>query len=1642
MYNGGLTGNDIGDSNQIVYQAIEYGTNPDTTFLHSPDGGRSSGDVTKDHKISRLSKIVTDVGGVALFSGTNQEMADSLSGQLVYRAGAGKMYVRSSEDGSISALAGSHSYIIGGVDTLDATGSTDKTVVLHTWMNNPASADTINSTSPLPYASHQGDSGSPLFVYHNGRYEYIGSATEANGTDYSRFVGAVEYDNAVLNQYNKVVESDASVTELHIGAVTHAGTSVSGDVHTDCFEPGYDASVLTNVTATPYYGKITTGANGAGEELQSFVGVRSEMNTWSSLAGVIDNENWYNYGSDYLNAAYYPSSSDKLSFADLFLTENLVFKSKAAATTVVLDATVDLGISYAHFSGEGACQEYTVKSGGSGNYQFNHAGYVVDKGVSVHLQLTGDADHVYEWRKVGEGDLHIEGSGNNRILLNVGGSGTTYLSRTADGYAAYNVLANTGARVVINDINQIKRDFTFGNNGGVLEMNGNSMEWNNSHGADEAGFTIHALDEQAIISNINTDSATKLTWTQEGAQTFLGSFADDGANSVLQFIYDGKEGSQLTLHSIKTSLTAPGSGMVVNSGTLMLSGTNTVHGEGSASGTNSNRYSHALDWHYADATSNVTVNSGGTFALGSHARLTGDVTVLSGGKFVMHEGVNHAEEFIEGGQRAESTAAISDFYGLKGDVSLADDAVMEVTFSTDTTAKNTYDKNISGAGDVTIDAASAILQLGGDNSFSGAKTLISGGLVGDSVTALGNTTDNKWAVQKDGWIASHEESAEDLLARIDTSSTGTIALSADTATQLELEQYSGLYLGAEAGKTVHYGENGTSEKLQAVDGAWRLGGGGGTLVVNYLLADDNDLLLGASESSTGVVHLANQNNSFTGSISFAGENVILTYEEGALGNAMVDLAYGNSMVMKWARELDLISKTAEGVALVDKINSADLDMSKHASLALGSSESLTYTGEITLAENQAYRFSSVNGATFTVGSALQAGHDVVVDAQGSTGGRVVLLNPSALDSNMTVQGYRDSSATGQMTLELAQDIALSGTLTVGSGTAVQGKNIEISSSSGFIELYGNLEYDSLTVKNGATLNLRSDGRLDADTAATIDAGGIMRLNSQTLQDKVELKNGGTMDGNGGTIADNATVKVTEGTGTLSAGTGTLDVYGSIGATSGSTMILDGTKVNLRASEINTDGGILDVRASTVSMAKINRIAGTLAIDAEVTLDTNLCGRQANAMSHQIDSLDIRNGNKLTISQTATSEAHIWDIGKLSGNGELHWLVAPYHHNYGTSRMRLEGENSFEGTLHLKTDYAYAWSYNVFLQHLELGSDGAARKMVIALDSNEVQHPSVAINTDNAHIVGINANKGSYLYAGPVSTSATVMPSSTALNTLTVTGTGSYTFNGTLVGDATNGLNIVMDGTGVQEFANSTNVVHDVCALQGHLNFSTAPTIHGDVSIAQGAQMTIGSGSYSLDTGHKLSVLSGTEGQSAVLNNTLVMNGGTLEFDGSSLDAGTAALSLAGVAGNSSSILHFTHYNHLETDKTYTLATGNWNSVIASLNASGLNFYTPTFSTNSSGHLQMTLGMAEGYTSWKGKEEILQEDAKVVFSGVGGHDTVSLSTSSTVNTGIFVNADAMSITSDNGSSLSFGSLEKADVGALNVNTTVNADSMLC
>ena len=274
--------------------------------------------------------------------------------------------------------------------------------------------------------------------------------------------------------------------------------------------PGETKTDGTN-SATLYSGAVK---DSTGNELVRYNGVQSSLNTWGDLSTVKDLQNWYAYDSN----AYLQRSD-----AELFFSNNLVFSSNAAENTIVLNDTVDLGIGYAEFNGG----KFTITSEDRESNQFNHAGYVINEGAEVHLKLVNPDDYMTEWRKTGAGALYIDGNGNTNALLNVGGSGTTYLQQTG-GYAAYNVLASSGATVEIADTDQIKRDFTFGAGGGVLNMNGKSMEWNNSNGTDAAGFTIHALDEQAVVANLSGGTTTELTWTQGDSQTFLGSLRDTG----------------------------------------------------------------------------------------------------------------------------------------------------------------------------------------------------------------------------------------------------------------------------------------------------------------------------------------------------------------------------------------------------------------------------------------------------------------------------------------------------------------------------------------------------------------------------------------------------------------------------------------------------------------------------------------------------------------------------------------------------------------------------------------------------------------------------------------------------------------------------------------------------------------------------------------------------------------------------------------------------------------------------------------------------------------------------------------------------------------------------------------------------------
>ncbi|MBQ8517361.1 MAG: hypothetical protein IJ498_07265 [Akkermansia sp.] len=1067
LHNGSLNGSfserTVGSAHAINYDAIDIrGSN---VFRLAPDNGVGG---QYDYMVQRQSKIVTDVSWNPLTTLTNSQI-ENLDGSYLYHSGSGTQYRWNEEKDRMEGLTGAYAYIIGAINNIQngqihAQGSN---LSLH---QNPNYGDGVGASdvNPLPNGIRPGDSGSPTYIYNegSGQYEYIAAQQSAGGYSYGQARGDVTWTQQILKSFDSAVDMSGD-SVVYLGAITHEGE--------------YKVDQYGNSTQI-YYG-LATDADG--NELARYNGIRSGANTWADLSSLKDTQNWYAYGSSYLQ------QKD----TDLFFNNNLVFTPSQADNTIILTDTVDLGSGYVEFnSGKLDKATYTIQSVEGKSALLNSAGLVINEGAEVHLKLNNPSTHMYEWRKNGAGDLYIDGTGDSNALLTVGGSGTTYLTQT-DGYAAYNVLVSSGARVQIKDTSQIARDFTFGAGGGVLDMNGNEMEWYMSNTDVAAkGFSINALTEGATIVN-SSATAAKLTFKESGNRTFAGSFVSEtisGADSkaTLNIVYDG--GGIWTLNSIRTSLSSSSS-FVVNSGTVVLSGVNTVHGTGSASGTNANRLVNVNDWHYADATMDVEVVSGARFELGSHARLTGMVYVNNGGTFVLREGVKHRYEYVEGGARLEDTYLYADFYGLHKEdgygVYLGGaDAAMKVEYSAGTTANTTIAASLYGKGSLTVDAGTAggSLTLSGDNSgLSGKKTLLSGGLIATSNAALGNVSSNKWVVGENAWIASRGfEDGAKIGDYIDSSSTGTFALSNDIEQQLDFSSHSGMVLGAEVGKVVQYGKQGTDEVLTPLGGVWTLGGGGGELVVNFKLSGDNDLILGKNGFATGTVTLTNTGNDFNGDIIFNSVGIVLNATQDTLGNGKVALSYGNVLGLSSVSDSSILRDDSKGIVALSQ--SMDIDLSSK-SVALGVIGDVVYSGNLQMGDT--IRLGG-NG-NLTLANKLSGAANMVLDGQGNTGSSITFARSQAFDGNIVAGGglqLSEPNSAGDIAIHVGhtESLASASSIQLNKGATLytDGKNLTI---------------QNLSIGSGGAL-VNGTG-IDSDVTLRVTDGATATIESNTLSGK-------------------------------------------------------------------------------------------------------------------------------------------------------------------------------------------------------------------------------------------------------------------------------------------------------------------------------------------------------------------------------------------------------------------------------------------------------------------------------------------------------------------------------------------------------------
>lgn len=528
---------------------------------------------TKDYTVGRLSKVVTDATPVHAATVAEAKAIYNQGILVATRMGCGEQKMVDSE-GNITGVSPGWKYLTGGVFLINARDVFTIGSVEYKPVTESGYYNFINLYSPGDGMMNQtvqtGDSGSGLLVWNNATQSYM-------------LMGVTTWlltrpDDAPVGSG---FSYDASLTEQQMTAYT-------------------DSFTLEGNITWAADGKLMQGET----EVGTTKGLAAGTKAWKDIAYASDA--WYAWDTE-----TYQVASD----AALAATRDVKFVSTADRSIVltgnVLTGNVDMGIGRVILSGNGVT--YTI----SGAYSLESAGYEVEAGCTLVTTLTGALGR--EWRKVGDGDWHIQGTGNNYACLNIGGSGKTYLERT-EGYAAYKVLINGGTTLVLGGENQVAKDITFGNGGGTLDLNGHGLSVG-------GGLSVQAFTQEALITNTSSEKVSTLSYTSSTDSLFLGSL---NGNLAVEHSGSGK----LSLAGADNKVNS----LTVNGGSVQLVGSmaNAAVREGDAVHIKADeRAGYTATVMKAQE---VTVKEGASLQIGDYAVLAAGSITLEGSASIQTNG--------------------------------------------------------------------------------------------------------------------------------------------------------------------------------------------------------------------------------------------------------------------------------------------------------------------------------------------------------------------------------------------------------------------------------------------------------------------------------------------------------------------------------------------------------------------------------------------------------------------------------------------------------------------------------------------------------------------------------------------------------------------------------------------------------------------------------------------------------------------------------------------------------------------------------------------------------------------------------------------------------------------------------------------
>ncbi len=1443
-----------------------------------------------DSGIQRLTKLVTEVAYTPMADDAFMRSMTT-NGTWLYRLGNGGTWSTNGEAVATdnNALGG----IINATSIADKNGNGDWS--LEGWHRK---GDGPRDTrTPLDMGVYFGDSGSPIYAWdaENNRFLTVGSMFASNV--------AVSYDNYFLAQFYPTKAQE------YIDSYTVAADQFSG---TETILWGTQDAVT---------GK---GTLQQGEISLEYTGLGSGNTPGDSLGLTFDTQDTAN------------------------------------VQTLELQGSVNMGAGAMTFnSGSWKLTEADTA------YTFNSAGFEVNKGAELTLELTAGAGE--EWRKVGEGTMTIAGSGNNEAVLRVGGGTTQYnvsydesgniigctlgnvgetrLNRTG-GYAASSVRLEGGVAIlVLMQRDQFKTNsvagdtFSFGNAGGLLNLNGHNLEWGviNQVGS-EKGARI------GNFTPLGAKSPGLATFTYTGTGSFDGCFMDEGRDSTAQLAvkYNNAEGGTWTL----TGNNSNAGGFTVEAGTMKLQGINTPHVG----------MTDSADWTYASIVgSDVTVKSGATFQLSHHALMQGNVTVESGGSFVLNQTVNAASESISGGLRQDmnGTDGSGVFQSLVGNVTLNGTATM--TADINSPVLTTMKGNISG-GSTSVTSftkkGNGLLLVDGSLNTP-VNTIEAGGLVIKDGTQHGNWY--RWSIGEQGFLAVENASNADILKYVSTTSSGVLALTHDQATELDLSLRPNLIIGAWG--DVSYGTQ--DAELSAIDNVWRLGGGTGTLTVNFKLTGASDLIIG-NQWSSGTVHLANAANDFSGKIYIRGTGNFLSYVEGALGNAQVSLPYGNAMSLYSAEQMNIIDSSSSGVlALATDTN---LDLSGKT-FSLGANGDFTYSAELTVSDK--YRFGGIGN--LILDTALDKASVMELDGQGMSGSSVTFARKDAFSGDIV--------AGGGLYLETANSTGSIGVHAGHAESLASASSIEFRKGAILYTDGQNLTIANLSMQTGSALV--NNGESDSHLMLSVDSGkstsiadGVLPGSADTANVHITKTGDGTLtlghnkNWNGGLTIAEGTVAAqiwADGTHGTAGGIGSSanvirveeDGILSIRGANRNGRALGGTEMVQQVSGTGTiefaTGGSALFSTQSQSFEGTVRLTGNTRVYLGNNLDYNGSGVGKNTLaSVQKATIEVTSGSQVRITSTlfmnrsthmdaysdfiisgsgfagsyatGSGVSDIYQLDRLTSGALAIDLASTVHGNITLADDATISSSSF-GTLGAtRTDNGYGTKNH-------LGGTvrgrilGEGKTLTIAGNESMTFTADSANTYGNLVIANGNGNNDDK-FALQLNGGKAISQVSTAL------GTGDVTLNA--------GLILRLAGTGV---ANNTDIVYtyanDITAgegatIQSHnitnrltgtvsMNGSALNLATANGGVLELAGQLVGSGSLNAAAGSDISLAS-----SSVIGDSISIIGTgalTLRL------GGTGDYTLGGISGASALTLHF--------DFTNTPTAGNdatWSTLNSSISA--------------------------------------------------------------------------------------------------------------